>query len=115
MDQFNLRKTLVLSLWMAWLVFAALLSTLMIYTWGMSWPSALALSLPLSALAQGVAWSARYSCRSNPIGRSGLSQLFLMHITAAVILSFLWVGVGRILAKWLDSGLGWSGTYLQFS
>lgn len=115
MDQFNIRKTLFVSLWMAWLLFAALLCILLTYTWGMSWLSAITLSLPLSALAQGVAWSARYSCRSNPIGRGGLSQLFLTHITAAVILSFLWVGVGRILAKWLDSGVGWSGTYLHFS
>ncbi|HMD42831.1 MAG TPA: histidine kinase [Candidatus Acidoferrum sp.] len=115
MDQFNLRKTLVLSLWMAWLVFAALLSTLMIYAWGMSWPSALALSLPLSALAQAVAWSARYSCRSNPIGRTGFGQLFLTHTTAALILSFLWVGVARVLAKWLAGGLGWSGTYQQLT
>ena len=115
MDQFNTRKTLFVSLWMAWLLLAALLSVLMIYTWGISWQSALALSLPLSALAQGVAWSARYSCRSNPIGRTSLTQLFLTHITAAAILSFLWVGVGRILAKWLDAGLGWSGTYQQYS
>jgi two-component system sensor histidine kinase AlgZ len=115
MDQFNIRKTLFVSLWMAWLLFATLLCVLLTYTWRMSWQSAITLSLPLSALAQGVAWSARYSCRSNPIGRGGLSQLFLTHITTAVILSFLWVGVGRILAKWLDSGVGWSGTYLQFS
>jgi two-component system sensor histidine kinase AlgZ len=115
MDQFNIRKTLFVSLWMAWLLFATLLCILLTYAWGMSWQSAMTLSLPLSALAQGVAWSARYSCRSNPIGRGGLSQLFLTHITAAVILSFLWVGVGRILAKWLDSGVGWSGTYPQFS
>jgi len=81
----------------------------------MGWHSALALALPLSAMAQGVAWSARYSCRSNPLGRTSFSQLFMTHITAAIILSFLWVGVGRILAKWLDAGLGWNGTYVPFS
>jgi two-component system sensor histidine kinase AlgZ len=114
-DQFNIRKTLWVSLWLAWLLFAALLSVMLVSNAGMTWRSALALAIPLSALAQGVAWSARYSCRSNPIGRTGLSQLFLTHIAGAVVLSFLWVVLGRILAKWLDSGLGWSGTYLQFS
>jgi two-component system sensor histidine kinase AlgZ len=114
-DQFNIRKTLWVSLWLAWLLFAALLSVWLVSSWGMSWRSAIALAVPLSALAQGVAWSARYSCRSNPIGRTGLSQLFFTHIASAVVLSFLWVMVGRILARWLDSGLGWSGTYLQFS
>lgn len=115
MDQLNVRKTLFVSLWMAWLVFAALLSFLLVYTWGMSWRSAVSLALPLSALAQGVAWSARYSCRTNPIGNTPLTQLFLTHMTAALVLSFLWVGVGRLLARWLDSDLGWSGTYLTFS
>ncbi|MGB2628713.1 MAG: histidine kinase [Candidatus Acidiferrum sp.] len=115
MDQINTRKTVFVSLWMAWLLFAALLSVLMIYTWRIGWQSTIALALPLSAVAQAVAWSARYSCRSNPVGRTSLSQLFLTHITAAAILSFLWVGVGRILAKWLDTGFGWSGTYAQFT
>jgi two-component system sensor histidine kinase AlgZ len=114
-DQFNTRKTLWISLWLAWLLFGALLSVLLVSSWGMNWRSAVALAVPLSVLAQGVAWSARYSCRSNPIGRTGLSQLFFTHIAGAVVLSFLWVVIGRILAKWLDSGMEWSGTYLQFS
>ena len=114
-DQFNTRKTLWVSLWLAWLLFGALLSVLLVSSWGMNWRSAVALAVPLSVLAQGVAWSARYSCRSNPIGRTGLSQLFFTHIAGAVVLSFLWVVIGRILAKWLDSGMEWSGTYLQFS
>jgi two-component system, LytTR family, sensor histidine kinase AlgZ len=100
---------------MAWLLFATLLAILLVSTWGMSWKSAVALAVQLSALAQGVAWSARYSCKSNPIGRTGFGQLFLTHITAAVVLSFLWVSVGNIIAKWLDSGLGWDGTYANFS
>ncbi len=115
MDQFNTRRTLLVALWIAWLLFAGLLSLVMMYAWKIGWRSTLALALPLSALAQTVAWSARYSCRSNPVGRTSLSQLFLTHIAAAAILSFLWVGVGRILAKWLDAGLGWSGTYGQFA
>jgi two-component system sensor histidine kinase AlgZ len=114
-DQFNIRKTLWVSLWLAWLLFAALLAVMLVSNAGTTWRSAFALAIPLSALAQGVAWSARYSCRSNPIERTGLSQLSFTHIAAAVVLSFLWVVVGRILAKWLDSGMGWSGTYLQFS
>jgi len=114
-DQFNIRKTVLVSLWLAWLLLAALLSVLLVSAWGMSWRSALALAVPLSTLAQLVAWSARYSCRSNPIGRTGLGQLFLTHVAGAVVLSLLWVGVGRILAKWLDSGLGWNGTFVQFS
>jgi two-component system, LytTR family, sensor histidine kinase AlgZ len=114
-DHFNIRKTLLVSLWLAWLLLAALLSVLLVSTWGMSWRSAVALAVPLSTLAQGVAWSARYSCRSNPIGRTGLGQLFLTHIAGAVVLSLVWVGVGRILAKWLDSGLAWNGTFVQFS
>ena len=115
MDQFNLRKTIFVSLWVAGLLFAAILSVMLISSWGMSWQSAVALAIPLSVLAQGVAWSARYSCRANPLGRTSVSQGFLTHITAAVVLSFLWVAVGRMLAKGLDAGLGWSGTYEQYA
>jgi two-component system sensor histidine kinase AlgZ len=113
-DQFNIRKTLWVSLWLAWVLFATLLAVWLVSTWGMTWHSGVALAIPLSALAQGVAWSARYSCKSNPVGRTGLSQLFFTHIAGAVVLSFLWVVIGRVLARWLDSGLGWSGTYPQF-
>lgn len=115
MEPFNPRKTLFVSLWVAWFGFAVLLSAVFVFSWGMNWRSALSISFLLSALAQGVAWSARYSCRGNPIGRTTLVQLVLTHLTAAVVLAFLWVGVGRMLAKWLDSSLGWDGTYGQFS
>ena len=115
MDQFNIRKTTFLSLWVAGLLFAVLFSAVLIYNWGMQWQSAVALAVPMSLTAQGIAWSARYSCRSNPIGRTGLSQLFLTHLTAALVLSFLWVGLGRFVAKWLDSGLGLGGTFGLYS
>ncbi len=115
MDQFNIRKTVFVSLWLAGLLFAAILAVVFVSSWEMGWQSAIALAVPLSVLAQGVAWSARYSCRSNPLGRASFGQAFLTHISAAVVLSFLWVAVGRILAKWLDSGLGWNGTFLHYS
>ena len=115
MDAFNPKKTMFISLWLAGLLFAVLFSALLVYNWGMAWKSAIALAIPLSLTAQGVAWSARYSCRSNPIVRTGVSQLILTHLTAAFVLSFLWVGLGRILAKWLDLGVGWSGTYAIYS
>ena len=115
MDAFNPKKTMLVSLWLAGLLFAVLFSALLVYNWGMAWKSAIALAIPLSLTAQGVAWSARYSCRSNPITRTGVGQLILTHLTAAFVLSFLWVGLGRILAQWLDSGIGWGGTYSTFS
>jgi two-component system, LytTR family, sensor histidine kinase AlgZ len=114
MDQPNFRKTLLVSLLIAWFLFAALFSALLVYSWGMAWQVALSLAVPLSALAQGVAWPARYSCRSNPIDRISVGQFFLTHVATALVLSFLWVTSGRIIAKWLDSGLGWTGTYSQF-
>ena len=115
MSSFNQRKTMFVSYWLAGLLFAALFSAVLIYNWGMGWQSGIALALPLSLTAQGVAWSARYSCRSNPIARTGVSKLILTHLTAAFVLSFLWVGLGRIISKWLDSGLGWNGTFQIYS
>lgn len=111
----NSKKTMFVSLWLAALLFALLFAALLIYNWGMRWPGAIALAIPLSLTAQGVAWSARYSCRSTPIARTGLSRIILTHLTAAFVLSFLWVGLGRVVAKWLDSGIGWNGTFAIFA
>ncbi len=115
MEQFNTRKTVFAALCMAGLLFAAILTGVFVSSWGMSWTRGVALAVPLSLFAQGLAWSARYSCRSNPLGRTSLSQGFLTHITAAIVLSFLWVAVGRMIASALDSEIGWSGTFLQYT
>src|SRR3974390_3243985 len=114
MDGSSIRKTGLAALAIAAVLFATILATLLVTNWGFDWRAAIALALPMSALAQGIAWSARYPCRTNPLGRTDPWRIALTHISAALILSYLWVGVSRILAQWIDSGLGLTGTYKQF-
>jgi len=115
MNERSTGRTWLLALVTAWLVFATLLVVLLTTTGGMSRGAAVALALPLSALAQAVAWSAQYPCRSAPLARIDLGRLILTHASAGLLLSFVWVGVGWSLAQWLDSGQYWTGTAAQFS
>lgn len=108
-------KTWLVALAMAWLVFAALLTLLFATTGGIPWRAAVALALPLSVLAQAVAWSAQYPCRSAPLAPLDVWRLILTHASAGLLLAFLSVAVGRTLAQWLDSVHGWDGLSLRFS
>ena len=99
----------------AWLVFAALLEALLTSTGGMSWRAAAALALPLSALAQAIAWSAQYPCRSAPLARMSLGRLVLTHASAGLLLTAIWMSFGKALAHVLETAQHWTGTSVQFS
>ena len=108
------RKTALAALGTGAVLFTGILATTLVTNWGLDWRAAVALAVPLSALAQGIAWAARYPCKTNPLGRTDPWRIALTHIVAALLLSYLWVGIGRILAQWIDSGLGLTHTYKQF-
>jgi two-component system, LytTR family, sensor histidine kinase AlgZ len=114
MDESNTRKTLLAALWIAGLLFAAILTWLLISSWGMDWRAAVAIALPMSALAQGIAGAARYTCRGNPLGRTQPWRIVLTHLVAGVVLSYLWVGAGWMLAGWMDAMLSTNANYKLF-
>jgi len=97
------------------LLFAAILGTLLVTSWGMDWRAAVVLAVPLSALAQGIAWAARFTCRGNPLGRTETWRVVVTHIAAALVLSYLWVGAGWMLTGWLDAMLGTNANLKVFS
>lgn len=100
---------------MVWLVFAALLAVLLSTTGGMNWRAALILSLVLSGLASAMAWAAQFTCRSAPLGRVDVSRAIVTHASAGLLLTFVWVNLGRTLAQWLEAAHHWTGTAAQFS
>jgi len=114
MDRASIGKTAWLALVTAGLLFALILGTLLVTSWGMNWRAAVALAVPMSALAQGIAWAARFTCRSNPLGRKEGWRIALTHIVAGMVLDSLWVATGRALAQSIDSGLGMTNTYKQY-
>jgi two-component system sensor histidine kinase AlgZ len=115
METATRRATWRVAIAVAWLVFAVLLAVLFTGTWGMSWRVAFALALPLSAAAQGIAWSAQYPCRSAQLGKVDVWRLVVTHTSAGLLLSLFWVAFGKALAQSMDSGLAWNGVYAQFS
>lgn len=115
MTRANTQKIWMAGLWIAFVCFAGLLTLLLSTTWGMSWSMAAALAVPLAATAQALAWSARYTCKSAPLGRTDVWRILSTHGVAAGVLSLLWVGIGNLVAEWLDAGVGLHGTMAQFS
>jgi two-component system sensor histidine kinase AlgZ len=88
----------------AWVPIAGLLAYLMVGRNGLSWTEAAIINGPLCALYAFVCLAAWYSCRATPLEKSGLGKLLLTHLTAAVILSTLWVHLAKgfvvLLIRW---------------
>jgi two-component system, LytTR family, sensor histidine kinase AlgZ len=114
MNRTSIGKTVWMALCTAGVLFAVLLGTLLVESWGMNWRAAVTLAIPLSFAAQGIAWSAQFTCRSHPLNREPAWRTVLTHIVAGVMLSYIWVGIGRALAQWIDAGLGLTGTYALY-
>jgi two-component system, LytTR family, sensor histidine kinase AlgZ len=100
--------------WCGWGFFTLLLGTLLASPGGMSGAHAFILAAILSGVAQVSAWSAAFSCRTAPLARTPVWRVLLIHVTAAVILTFFWVKVGGIIAREMDALPGWSGTYREY-
>jgi len=95
----NLRRlTLYL---LAWIPLAGLVAYLFVATAGFRWGEAIALVAPLSLFYAFMCLSAWYTCRGNPLERSGISSLVVAHGIGAVIAGGFWV----LLARALGSGL----------
>ena len=60
--------------------------------------------VPLCLAYAFVCLSAWYPCRATPLEKSGFAKLLLTHLTAAVLLSTLWVqlakGLAVVLMRW---------------
>src|SRR5580692_7216599 len=86
---------------LAWIPLAGILIYLMAVPGRLGWLDATVLILPLCLIYQFVCLSAWYSCKAAPIQKSTGQRLWLTHVLAAAILSFLWI----LLAKMLAYGL----------
>lgn len=114
MNASDINKSAWAALGIAAVLFAVILATLLVTSWDMDWRAAVAIAVPMSALAQGIAWAARYTCRANPLGRTAAWHIALTHLAAAPVLSYLWVSAGWMLAGWTDAMLGTNANYKLF-
>jgi hypothetical protein len=87
---------------LAWTPLAAILTYLMAGPGKLGWFRSAILIIPLCLVYQFVCLSAWYSCKAAPIQRSTMQRLALTHVTAAAIISFLWVEAAKLLAYLLS-------------
>ncbi|MBZ5523375.1 MAG: histidine kinase [Acidobacteriia bacterium] len=88
---------------LAWAPLAGLLVYLLAVPGGLSRSWSLALVVPLCLIYAFVCLSAWYSCRGTPLETSSLFRLALTHLSAAVLMSLLWLAMARALAAVLSS------------
>jgi two-component system sensor histidine kinase AlgZ len=83
---------------LAWTPLAGILIYLMAVPGKLGWLDATVLVVPLCLIYQFVCLSAWYTCRATPLQGSSFLRLRFTHLAAAVIISFLWIQVARLLA-----------------
>jgi len=93
----------------AWLPLAGILAALLVLSGGLEWGEASALAVLLALLYALMGLSTWYVCRSLRLGYTGLPRLVLTHAAAALMLSGIWVFLGRDLASLLGLIPAWAG------
>ncbi|HVM74594.1 MAG TPA: histidine kinase [Candidatus Saccharimonadales bacterium] len=102
--------------WAGWIGFGLVLAGVLHVKPGMPALNAIYFGIGISGIAQLSAWSAVFSCKTAPLSRTPMWRLVLTHLTAAVLLTLLWMHFTTFLAKVMDTVPGWQGTatYVNF-
>jgi two-component system sensor histidine kinase AlgZ len=94
---------------LAWIPLAGILVFLLTGPGALSWGEAAALTVPACLAYAFVCLAAWYPCRATPLEKSGFIKLLLTHLTAAVLLSTLWVHLIKELAIGLTRWQSFAG------
>ena len=81
---------------------AAVLAFVLHTPGGLTWLQAGILGFGLAVIGELISLPAWYSCRIAPIQRTLIWRLLATHVVAAQILSLLWLGAGKLLARALS-------------
>src|SRR5580692_5395301 len=100
---------------LAWTPLAGILIYLMAIPGKLGWLDATAVIVPLCLIYQFVCLSAWYTCRATPLQGSSFLRLRFSHLAAAVIISFLWIQVARLLAYALSEFPSFHGLSERFA
>ncbi|MGH9746721.1 MAG: sensor histidine kinase [Candidatus Acidiferrales bacterium] len=87
---------------LGWIPLAGMLVYLLAVPGGLTWTEAFAVGIPLCLVYALMCLSAWYSCRGTPLDRTGVAQLALTHVLAAVVVSGFWVLLAKALAHELS-------------
>jgi hypothetical protein len=97
-----------------WLPLACLLVFLVKVSGGIGFLEASAMVLPMAVLFAAACLSAWYTCRATPLRTSGIGRLFVTHLLAALLLSFVWVQIGRVYARALATSASFHGADVHY-
>jgi two-component system, LytTR family, sensor histidine kinase AlgZ len=97
--------------WAGWIGFGLLLAGMLHTSPGMPVSNAVYFGIGLSGIAQLSAWTAAFSCRTAPLATTPTWRLALTHLTAAILLTFLWAKLTDFIARQMENVEGWQGTY----
>src|ERR1700730_6118010 len=100
---------------LSWAPITAILIYVMARPAGLGWWNATFLVVPLCLIYEFVCLSAWYSCKAAPIKTTPPRRLFATHTLAAVVVSFLWVQAGRLIAYLLSQLHSFQGLDQQFA
>src|SRR5438874_3581351 len=109
----NLRRLIFYLL--AWIPLAAIISGLLVYSGKLPWQRAVTMAAPLCLIYAFACLGAWYICKATPVETSGFSRLIVTHIFSAIVISGVWVLLGRGLASALSDSATFSGLDQQFS
>ena len=94
---------------------AAILAFVLQSPAGLSWLQAGVLGFGLAAIGELISLPAWYSCRMAPIQKTVIWRLLATHMVAAQILSLLWLGAGKLLARALSFVPSFQSIELHFA
>ena len=97
-----------------WLPLACLLVFLIRVSGGIGTLEATILLLPMAILFAAACLSTWYTCRATPLRSSGIARVFVTHILAAFLLSFVWVQIGRVYARALSTSPPFTGLEVRY-
>jgi two-component system sensor histidine kinase AlgZ len=92
-----------------WIPLACLLIFLIKVSGGIGTLEATVLLAPMAVLFAAACLSAWYTCRATPLRTAGITRLFVTHLLAAFVLSFLWAQIGRLYAHAVSSSTSFQG------
>src|SRR5438477_6962334 len=83
---------------LAWVPLAATSAYVLVTRGGLGWLQATALAVSVFLFYAFLCLSAWYPCRATPLGRVSFLRLLLTHLSAAVLISFVWTQAGAALS-----------------
>jgi two-component system, LytTR family, sensor histidine kinase AlgZ len=97
-----------------WIPLGCLLVFLIKVSGGIGTLEATVLLAPMAVLFAAACLSAWYTCRATPLRSSGVTRLFVTHLLAAFVLSFIWAQIGRLYAHALSSSPSFQGLDVRY-